>query len=945
MKNAGLSLLVLLIVAASSGDLVSAGESGGSISPWTPDDLVKQERVSSFSLARDGSRAVWIKSVADKKKDGRVSSLMITDLEPGKSRQLTFGKDGVSSPEFAPDGSRISFLSRRPLPEGAGNPSKEQSGAQIWLLDLRGGEPQPITRVPFGVSSYSWADDRTIYFTARDRLSRREAKEKEDKDKSIVVEEIRRHQESARRLFRLSVDDKRIIRITENDDQIQRFFLSPDGRYVVTSHSLHPSHQAEGIAPPKWWLLDLGSRRRAEIFPERKNKPTGIHWDLDSTGFYVLQPHSSVDGEDYAAIIRPFRVDLSGLDDGALPEDLSSRIFDVHLYWDKGLYRGTFFVTEDGFVAGLCNGVQPLVARFTRDGNHYRSQFLRGEHSQAIFQMIRAKDSDAILYVTGDASTPDTHYSALLSGAEIVGAREFYRPNGGFSNKPIAKTEILRWSGAKGEPVEGILYYPHGYREGERYPLIAITHGGPHGADRNRFREDWANSANSYAQRGAAILKTNYHGSSDYGLEFGESIKGKYYELEVLDIFSGIQHLVDRGIADSDRLGLIGWSNGAILSIAAVTLDHLYAPGYNFKIRACAPGAGDVNWTSDYGNCAFGATFDDFYLGGAPWEIPELYLKKSPLFYVDRVETPTLIFFGTEDRAVPTSQGWEWYRALHRVGKAPVRFLLFPGEPHGLRKLTHQRRKLVEEHAWFDRYLFEKAGDEGNPIKRGSPLDVALARRDFARTDGVFGRLVQSTFVPETVEVDDLEVTRFEVTVAQWQAFDSSFTRGVPRLLQSRQNHPATGMSPSDVLDYVAWLRKKTGLSWRLPTVEEMKKLKKSAGTSENTLDYWAGYQPSQADEKRLVERLTDLGADRVLLAVGSRPPGFHGEGEKRVLLYDLGGNAAEFASDEEGKVIPHGSCAVRSPDPRRSPSSPPAEFVGFRLVVGEVASPEKGKS
>ena len=112
-----------------------------------------------------------------------------------------------------------------------------------------------------------------------------------------------------------------------------------------------------------------------------------------------------------------------------------------------------------------------------------------------------------------------------------------------------------------------------------------------------------------------------------------------------------------------------------------------------------------MNWISDWGNAVFGHAFDDYYLGKTPLQDPELYVRKSPLFRMDKVRTPTIIFFGTEDKQVPTEQGWQHYRALQQLGNTDVRFILFPGEAHGPRKFVHQRRKVEEELAWFDKYL------------------------------------------------------------------------------------------------------------------------------------------------------------------------------------------------------------------------------------------------
>ncbi|MGQ9919467.1 MAG: alpha/beta hydrolase family protein, partial [Bryobacteraceae bacterium] len=164
-----------------------------------------------------------------------------------------------------------------------------------------------------------------------------------------------------------------------------------------------------------------------------------------------------------------------------------------------------------------------------------------------------------------------------------------------------------------------------------------MIHGGPHGHDADAFRESWAYPHQLYTQRGAFILKPNYHGSSNYGLKFGESISGgKYNDLEWIDVEKGVDHLIAKGLVDPDKLGVLGWSNGSIISIELSVRTNRY--------KAVGAGAGDVNWTSDWGNAVFGDSFEQYYLGKTPMDDPDFYVKKSPLFQMSKVTSPTIIF-------------------------------------------------------------------------------------------------------------------------------------------------------------------------------------------------------------------------------------------------------------------------------------------------------------
>jgi dipeptidyl aminopeptidase/acylaminoacyl peptidase len=906
---------------------------------WTVDDIVMQESARAWELSDDGAQALWIKSQPDRARDGLVSTLMITDLATGEHRALTVGQNGFSAARFVPGGREVSFLSSREFPKGSKGPKKEERGSQIWVLDLRGGEARPLTAIDGGVGQYHWHDASTLFLSARDRKTRLEAAADEAKDDSIVVEDPALFRARAQRLFRFDRKTKTLARLTENRAPLSRFWVSPDAGHVIASYDQSASFDAESDRPPRFFLHDLRDGDSRELFAERKHKPSDIVWRRDSTGAWILFPKSTHDGESWAAITT-----LKSL---SLP-DASIRDIDLD---DAGWgIAGNFRELEDGFLLAINQGLRLKWRRFRRlaDGS-VRGEHLRGSDQAPLHALLTARDSDRIVLVRGSASDPDHIKRARLDGNTITDEKPLYRPNGGFADHWIAPTKAISWKGALDEEVEGLLYYPRAYEEGQRYPLILVTHGGPHGHDSDRFTERWSNSPNLLAQRGAFVLKTNYHGSSGYGLAFGESIRKRYYELELIDMFSGIKKLDREGLVDTKRMGVVGWSNGAILSTAAVTLADRFAPGFDYDFKVCCPGAGDVNWTSDYGNCSFGASFDEFYLGGTPWTNLPGYIEKSPLYEVENVTTPTIIFFGTRDRAVPTEQGWQWYRALHRAGKAPVRFVLFPGEPHGLRKLTHQRRKLVEEMAWIDQHLFgTKPKDLPEALLDTSPAAVAIAKSGFAREGMRWGRLRDGVLTPETVPwKPGLELARFEVTWAQWAAYARGAENGdsdsetLAERARLRPNHPAVGIDGPRARRYVRWLRERTGRDWRLLTVEELRSLASRHGGRPNTLDWWAGYAAGGDDAKEIRRRLEALGAARILDTVDARAPGVIRSGDVRNFVFGLGGNAAELALDAEGRALGVGPWALGYEDGREPRQEPPLTWTGLRLAVGP-ASPSK---
>jgi dipeptidyl aminopeptidase/acylaminoacyl peptidase len=898
---------------------LGAGTAAGD-GPWTVDDLLRYQEAMGFSLAADGSYAVWVQSSVEKieGEEQRAQVLLGSPLgDRLEPRRLTRARERLQSPKISPDGRHVAFVTDRE-PPGDGGGDDDRAKRQLWILPLQGGEAYPLTRLDRDVADFDWAAADRLIAAAEESPSAVERRREKGKDTAMVVEDS---ETPPVRLFAVDLEGApelqgEVRRLTENSDWIDALAVSPDGRRAVVRAQQSLSYQFDSKVLPEAFLVDLTSgatTRLALSAPrpdgsgDRRLDPGNLRWARDGSGFYFTDGYSRHPLYRTATVTRLHFYDLA-----------AGKAVEVPLDWERGL-GGDYAVTADGFVALLADGVRYRPARYTRDGGGWARRDLGGTHTANLDDWVLGEDGVTLVYGTSAANRPPQWFAARLDGTRIAGERQLTQLNPGYEGKPTGRVEVLRWTGALGETVEGLLHYPLDYpsgdRPGERRPLVVDIHGGPTSADRDSWDQRWAGPNVLWRQRGAFVLQVNYHGSSDYGLDWVESIQGRYYELEIPDILAGVDHLVERGLVDPDRLATFGWSNGGILSAELITRTG--------RFKAAVIGAADVEWLSDWGNVDFGASFDNYYFGGPPWENVETYVAKSPFFRLTEVTTPTLIHTGTEDRNVPPSQSWSLFRALQQVGKAPVRFLLYPGEPHGLRKIAHQRRKLEEDLAWFDHHLFGKR-DERNPaVQDGSPLALLLARAKATRVGVAFGVDHQGTLVPETVPLGGVQVGRFEVTRAQWAAFRQGFS-----VAPGEENLPVTGISFDEAQAYVRWLGETTGKKHRLATAEEAAGWAKKAGSGGNTLDHWAGYPPNPEDARRLREAASQAGPRSLLQPAGSHA----GSGDPPI--YDLDGNAAEWVVGADGKGVVAGPSADRPADSRSLGPPPSSEYVGLRVVA-----------
>jgi dipeptidyl aminopeptidase/acylaminoacyl peptidase len=296
-------------------------------------------------------------------------------------------------------------------------------------------------------------------------------------------------------------------------------------------------------------------------------------------------------------------------------------------------------------------------------------------------------------------AVPNQFPEALTSPVSAFNPRILTDVSAQYKDYRLATREVIRWKSSDGAEIEGILIKPADYDASRKYPLLVVIHGGPTGVDTSVMSADRTYPVERFAAKGALILKPNYRGSAGYGAKF-RALNVRNLGLgDYEDVISGVDYLIGKGMVDPARVGSMGWSQGGYIS-AFITC-------YSDRFKAVSVGAGISDWMTYYVNTDI-HPFTRQYLKGTPWDDPEIYRKTSPITYVNRARTPTLIQHGDQDKRVPPPNAFELYQAL-RDRNVPAKLILYKGFGHGINKPKQQRAVMEHNYEWFSQYIWNEA--------------------------------------------------------------------------------------------------------------------------------------------------------------------------------------------------------------------------------------------
>jgi dipeptidyl aminopeptidase/acylaminoacyl peptidase len=627
-------------------------------------DLLNVPRLTDPQLSPDGRQIVYELAEADWKANKRVSHVWRVGADGSGLVRMTSGA-GEQGARWSPDGSAIAFYGKR----------GGDAEAQAYLIPNGGGEAKALTHHATSVSRVSWSPDgKSIYFTAPDPKSA-EAKERDSaKDDVFAFDENYQQMH----VWRAAVDTGAETRITSGDFSVLDYQLSRDGRKIA--HHRAPNPLLGYADQGEVWVMDADGSQPVQL---TKNDIPENGASLSPDGAQLLFLAAANERFDKYYNRKIFVMPAGGGPHKIVsPPNVSYEI--ERAIWSKD-GKSIYFLANMGIHAELF--VMPAAGGPSK-------QLTDGPHSIGAWSM----EGDRHAFTVDEATNPGDVW-ALTPGAPAPArvthvfdylAQEFDLP----------REEKIQWKGADGVTVEGLLFYPVGYQQGQRYPFAVQTHGGPQASDRFGFGS-WEYYPQVLAAKGYVVLQPNYRGSTGYGDPFLRDMVGHYFQNSHLDVMAGVDEVIRRGIADPERMVKSGWSGGGHMTNKIITFTD--------RFKAAASGAGAANWVSMYAQSDT-RTQRTPWFGGTPWQknAPiDLYWSNSPLKDVANVKTPTIFFVGQQDPRVPMPQSVEMYRALKSNG-VPTHLYVAPREPHVWEELRHELFKMNVELEWFEKYATKR---------------------------------------------------------------------------------------------------------------------------------------------------------------------------------------------------------------------------------------------
>ena len=652
--------------------LIGATEVLGAKRPFNLDDITRQESVGgnfhmspdgyeeTVLLSPDGKTVFFSLSAADWDVNQRVWKYYTISSSGGDATRV-LAVDGGQAFQYSPRGTYLSFV------------KLVDERDQVFVLDVATGDVAQISNHATDVFDYKWsADESAVYFIADDSRTAEEQARYELGADWFAVDDGSNGRIAARwrNLWKLDLDAGAESQITAEKLILDELDVSPDGKRVV--FVARPDNRRNYPHTAELYAVDISDKALIRL-TENLAPESMPRWSPDGMKIAYYAP------DDQTYKLTKGYLWVLNIDTGDTTKLESQNMGDIYtLTWSTD--NESLFFSEQ----------QRMNTNIFR--LHIESDSIYPITNTDGFTKLMALSADQsrMVYSYSNFNSPVEVYSSpvsRLSPVRLTQTNEWMD-----SEIELAESTVIRWKSNDGLDIEGMLAVPDGYDGEVRLPLLVLIHGGP--------PQQWANEfyreVHLYTGLGYAILGANVRGSSGYGNNLIQALIGDVGGGEYEDIMSGVDHVIEMGIADPERLALRGWSWGGVLGSWVITQTD--------RFKAASVGAGVMSWLSEMGP-GFNWDLTEWYMENSHWEDPESWRKVSSITYVENVTTPTLIFHGDEDWYSSYNQSLIFYTGLRDIGKAPVRFISFPGRGHEELDPWAQRARYVEEVRWMQKFV------------------------------------------------------------------------------------------------------------------------------------------------------------------------------------------------------------------------------------------------
>ena len=651
--------------------------------PFVTSDIFGLEYANDPQIAPDGERVVYVRTSMDIMKDEGRSNLWIIDSNGSNHRAIASSTANFFSPRWSADGKRLAYV------------SSQEGSVQIYLRWMDSGQAARLTDLTSSPGSLSWSPDgRLIAFTM-----------------PVAAEAAKPFGE-----------------LPKKPEGAQ---WAPEVRVIDSLNYRADGHK--GFLPAEYeqvFVIPSDGGTPRQLTSGNFNHGSSLSWSSDSSTLYLAA------NRDENWEYEPREADLFalGVADGSMTRltrrvgpDFGAEVspngrliaylgYDdrQRLYENTGVYVMDINGANSRLISGELDRSIDAIG-WTPDSKRLIIQYDDGGESQ-IAHLNLAGDLRPMAANTGGTSLGRPYaggsFSVAKNGAVAFNQASPQRPaelavmdkrgqkrllthlnDDLLAHKTLGKVEELHVNSSfDGRDVEGWIVYPPNYETGKKWPLILEIHGGPVANYGPRFSAE----VQLYAAAGYVVLFMNPRGSDSYGEEFVNLIHHNYPSQDYDDLMSGVDALIERGIADPEQLYVTGGSGGGVLTAWIV--------GKTDRFRAAVVAKPVINWTSFNLTADGAAYFSRYWFGAFPWEDQEQYWRRSPLSLVGNVTTPTMLLTGESDYRTPIHETEQFYLAL-KLRKVDTAMVRVPEASHGIAKRpSNLIAKVVNILGWFEQH-------------------------------------------------------------------------------------------------------------------------------------------------------------------------------------------------------------------------------------------------